>query len=124
MQAIFTKHLPATATLPDRIRTSIRGFSRITEVSSDADFEVHLSLMRATALLFNMTGEVAVANQPGGCVFVFLDGRTFSVPERVIEFAPAGTDANGEPMFDKVYRDSEGNVTENLGPWTPEDDLI
>lgn len=128
MQAIFTRYLPATRTLPRRIQATTDGFNRATPLPDDKegdDLDVHLEAMRAMAKFFKMQGVVTIGETPVGLVFVFL-GKwdEYYVPERIPQGAQTGSDANGNPIYSQVYLDDEGNITEILGPWAPEDNLI
>ena len=128
MQAIFTRYLPATRHMPERIQATTEGFNRSTplpEGKKGDDLGVHLEAMRAMAKFFKMQGVVTIGETPVGLVFVFL-GKwdEYYVPERIPQGAKTGSDADGNPIYSQVYLDDEGNITEILGPLTPEDDLI
>ena len=75
MQAIFTRYLPATRHMPERIQATTEGFNRSTplpEGKKGDDLDVHLEAMRAMAKFFKMQGVVTIGETPVGLVFVFL----------------------------------------------------
>ena len=98
--------------------------------------KLHLKLVRQLCDLLDLTGQLLCGATPNGYAFIvvpensplpiypIIETPTLPETERVIELAPVGSDANGEPMFNKVYLADEGNITEILRPLTPEDDLI
>lgn len=75
MQTIHTKHLPATATKPARIKATASGGGGGITISVHAADDAHLEAMKQLCHKLDWHGLIAGGHTKDGMVWVFLDER-------------------------------------------------